>query len=401
MVWGPHDFGGRAHVHFWFFGFNISFGADENADAKKAIMLPEFIEMVIKPGPANNAPPDDTIGSTGGTNTNHKYSVEAGIAPQVEPPADKKNNFPSTGATSEWQVLAGTLSIRIDCGFALSQAFMEQLPGTKHKEIFLPNQQSAPAVHSWPMHCNEDQNFNSILNITIRKVVNQEIQDHFKSELVLKSVSKALWSKYNSKVDPLQPNANLDHLKNASDGTDNLVQAVRITPPDPQRALSSIIPFDATAAMKFTIPYQPLVPATQVESSDFQSSYFENLDSTGKRVDGVKRWKDFQDMWQSTASTTTVTESQAIVDVRKAVTDMVADVCEWQIRPPEQMANNNPPTTTNAIIAPHLPTMRSGVANAPQTHDDKRTDWQLMSSQPSKMIGLLDIYYPSLPYVCG
>ena len=408
VVWGPHDFGGRAHVHFWFFGFDISFGADENPSAKNPIMLAEFVEMVIKPGPASSAPPTDAVGTTGGPSTRHKYSVEDGLAPQVVPQADANNNFPSTGANSEWHVLAGTLSIRIDCGFALTQAFLEQLPGTPEKEIFLPNKQATPPVYSWPMHSNASQNFASVLRITITKVVNQEIQDHFKPELVLKTASKALWSVWDAKLDPLHADDKPDHLKDATDATVPLVQAVRIKPPDPMRARSKIIDFDAAAAMKFTIPFQPVLPEGEVEARDLGCEYFESVDGTGQRVPGVQRWLDFRDMWQASASTAAVVaakgseEDQGTVDMRQAVTELIADVCEWQIRPPVQMAKHTP----SAPVPPaggnsNLPSMRTGVPNAPRVLEDGRTDWQLMAVQPSMMVGLLDIYYPSLPYVCG
>ena len=402
--------------------------------------------MVIKPGPNNAAPPQDTIGSTGNVGTNHKYSVEDGLAPQVVPPPDG-TKFPSTGATSEWHVLAGTLRIRVDSAFALSKAYMELPPPppsegsttqpaaqNTEREILLPDGKFAPDVYSWPMHCKPEQKLTSILRIAVRQDSNNEIQEGFKAELVLKTASKALWSIWDPELDPLHASETPDHLTDAKDGTVDLVQAVRILPPDPERARSKIIDMDATAAMKFTIPFSPPLPPKETQPSDFEPSYFEAYDTSGTKIDGVKRWRDFQDMWvppspepPSSTSTTTPTPapattaaltSPAVAELRNEATKLVANILEWDIRPPEQMIKNNPPpppkapvasaaasssggttTTTTSMSAPSLVPLIA-IPNAPRTDKNGRTDWELNSSSPEMMVRLLDIYYQALPLVC-
>lgn len=377
-VWGPHDFGGKAHVDFWFFSFNISFGAGEGS--APGIELDKFFEMVALPGPKSDPPTHDTVGSTGGTSTYHKYSVEDGLAPQKIPSADG-NNFPSTGALKPWAVLAGTLQIRIDCGFALSSAVLKG--ETEDTKILLPSGKAAPDVHSWPMHCAEEENLTSTMTITIRKTVNDEIVPHFTAELVLKNAAKALWSFWRVDLDPLYNKP--DSLNDPTDGNIDLVQAVRIFPPKPQCAQSKIIDFDASAAMKYTIPFQPTFPDHETEPETLEPVYFESEDDKGQPVGGPARWKDFKDMWLREDTPASSPEKA----IRSSLVDLVADIHEWQIRPPEQMAKNQSAPTS--LVTP---------VNAPRINKDGRTDWKLTPEPPAITIGLLGTYFPDLPFVC-
>jgi hypothetical protein len=143
-LWGPDKFGGNARVNFWLFGmsfehlifrkllsdeltctgFTIDFG-DGLRSVTEGIPLVEFYEMVRTAGPdgkeedSKNAQPGND-----GCLAQHKYSIEDGLYP--EQPKSDSGEFPDTGASFEWKVLAGTLQIRIDCDFALSQV------GLKH-----------------------------------------------------------------------------------------------------------------------------------------------------------------------------------------------------------------------------------------------------------------------------
>lgn len=383
-VWGPHDFGGRAHVDFWFFSFNISFGASEGP--LPGIKLQEFFEMVAQPGPGSDPPAHDTIGSTGGTSTFHKYSVEDGLAPQKIPPADGKD-FPSTGALKPWAVLAGTLQIRIDCGFALSSAVLKG--ETEDTEILLPGRIAAPKVHSWPMHCADEENLTSKMTITIRKTVNHEIVPHFKAELVLKNAATALWSPWNIDLDPLYRKP--DTVNDPNGGNIDLVQAIRIFPPKPQCAQSKIIDFDASAAMKYTILFQPTLPDHETEPETLRPAYFESVDEKGQSVSGPTRWKDFKYMWLREDTPASSLEKA----IRSNLVGLVADVHEWQIRPPEQMTKNQ-----SAPVVPNVPPSLATPVNAPRINKDGRTDWQLTPEPPAITIGLLGTYFPDLPYVC-
>jgi hypothetical protein len=87
ILWGPHDFGGWAHVDFWFFGFDISFGADENADAKKPISLDDFLALVRTPGPDAEVRSTDSVSSdpTQADVAIHKWTVEQGLRGSCRP----------------------------------------------------------------------------------------------------------------------------------------------------------------------------------------------------------------------------------------------------------------------------------------------------------------------------
>src|SRR6202012_2240816 len=108
---------------------------------------------------------------------------------------------------SEWQVQAGTLQIRIDCDFALSEAHLlvpdptskASPPTTKLQEILPPvgTDQTIPNVYSWPMHSSAANNITSSLEVSIYQIEdpkNPILQSGFRAELVLKSAAAALWS---------------------------------------------------------------------------------------------------------------------------------------------------------------------------------------------------------------
>jgi hypothetical protein len=433
-LWGPHDFGGHAYVDFWFFGFGINFGASENPNVTDPISLVDFYGMVKAPGPASAPPSNDKIASDPDV-AQHKYSVEAGLIPALVPLADG-NDFPSTGATSEWQVQAGTLQFRIDCDFALSDAhFVIPDPNgdssTINQSISLPagGVQTIPNVYSWPMHSSAANNITSTLEIWIYQIedpTNPILQSRFKAELVLKSAATALWSVWDPNNDPLhsnQPTALLD----GSNATVNLVQAVRIFPPDPFLCLSPIVQFDATAAMRETISGTFQIPPKEEQGTLFCGAYFEP--SAPDTTDGqTQRWTDFGNMWNPaapapaapatgtgtagaapastfTGATATGTSDPNLPAIRAGMVGLIATVLEWNFRPPEQMTGNSPSTTDGnppaggSSLDGGTTASMSSAANAPRINADGRTDWQLLDVPPPLLVENLAIYYPVLPYV--
>ncbi|KAK5455896.1 hypothetical protein LTS15_005214 [Exophiala xenobiotica] len=481
VLYGPHDFGGRAHVNFWFFGFDVHFGASEN-DVGPGISLIEFMGIIKAPGPPSTAPANDTVGNNTSI-TAHKYSVEDGLIPADPPPADKtqgRQDFPSTGATVEFKVQAGTLKIRIDCEFALSEAHFKADPDADPKvaerAITLPKvvgqatPPPTPLVYSKPMHnkkeeknekgeeIQKDESATSILDIAIykdegvdkQKKPTRVQQDNFKAELVLKSVPTALWGPYNPDDDPLVRDKP-DALQNADNSTIDLVQAVRLLPPDPKLFHSTIIDFDAVACMRQTVPgnkftiLQDSVAAVTTELAlqpKFIGQYFKPDAKDGDVVAQTKRWQDFGRAWnpaaadelagktaapkllrataptkaalpQSTTATGTAgmgntiptsppspaTTSPtvpalalAVAQIRSDLVSGIAQQLEWTIRPSEEQTHNTAP-------APPADSSPAPLPNAPRINEDGRTDWQLMDTQPFRLVQQLDKYYPALPFV--
>lgn len=398
VVWGPNEFGGRAHVDFWFFAFDIAFGSIEDATANRAIPLDSFVDMVTKPGPDHAASSTDTVGGVGDPNTLHKYSVESGLAFQgPPPPATAAGDFPSTGATSVFKVLAGPLALRIDCGFALSEAKLTLPNNQAPRTILLPDGSQAPAVFSWPMHCTASQNLTSSLSVTVKKIIddhNQPVQGGFRAELVTKTASTAMWSVWDAARDPLFNDKTPPSLTNANGGLVNLVHGVRILPPKPGRITSRIIEFNPSLAMNSTIlPQLPLPARGPPQGAQYGPVYFEDKDGSGNPIDGTTRWNDFKQMWIPLNQADPPVE--AVSARRKEMVNQIAQVLEWWIRPADQMAKNDAPPGSNIVAI-----KTSVVANAPRNLASGRTDWQLVDEQPSGMVSLLDVYCPALPYVC-
>lgn len=435
ILWGPNDFGGHAHVDFWFFGFGIDFGASEN-NVKDAVHLIEFYEMVKAPGPPSSPPAHDQIGSNVDM-TVHKYSIEDGLIPASTPGGDGADhqNFPSTGATKEFQVQAGTLKLRIDCDFALSQAQINNHHPEitdldlkdKPKSLTLPippGQTAPPAVpliYSKPMHNVVGREAHARLEVSVYKDEGVDdngnrlkiLQNDFKGELVLKSAASALWGQWNPADDPLLQDKP-DALQNGADSVMDLVQAVRILPPDPQLYpdiklnQTRIIDFDATAAMRFTIPgeYPALqdiladIPADKLNEAAFSGAYFEPEKLDNDDTQQIQRWKDFGLLWNHDAAAvvdpaasiaknvfTAASEPLTVPQLREKMVGRIASVLEWNIPTPAQKGGNDPA----------FPDAK--VPNNPKVNEDGRTDWELEAGQPFRLVTQLDTYYPALPFV--
>ncbi|KAH8882540.1 hypothetical protein GQ53DRAFT_455304 [Thozetella sp. PMI_491] len=409
-VWGPNKFGGHAWVDFWFFGFSIDFGADENGDAKKAVTLLDFYAMVKAAGPSSDRPAHDTTAGDPDL-AQHKLSVEFGLIAATTPPADSQNNFPSTGAATQWQVQAGTLQVRIDCPFSLSDAYiLNQVgqpgapePNSNATMLVLPPKLDrtippTPAVYSWPMHSKASNPISSSLEIAVYQVSdlkNEVLIPNFRGELVLKSVGTALWAVYDETQDPLihpRPSS----LSNGTGATVDLVQAVRLFPPPAVLYPSKIVEFDATAAMCMTIAGDFELPPQEEQGSQFSGAYFEPDVPDDDFAAQSQRWQDLAAIWNpcfmAPSGNTKVTGD--VSALRAGIVKAVADVLEWTIRPPEQLSHNNltPPTPVPAPADPGL------TPNTARINADGRTDWQLIDAQPTALPQQLDKYYAALPF---
>jgi hypothetical protein len=365
-IWGPREFGGIAHVDFWFFGFDIHFGGGLNKE--DPLLLPEFYEVVRTPGPAS------TTADTDPYIAQHKYSIESGLAPTVPTPSG--TDFPNTGASTEWTVQPN-LQIRIDCDFTLSGAhiIVNETDRTKDYPINLPPLTSAgvpttpPDIWSFPM-----QNATPITSTLEIRIYSLEgdtpsLMPGFTAELVLKNASQALWSEYKSDNDPLK-NLNPTILLNGDNPTKLLVQAVRIFSPAPFRAKSPIVDFDATAAMAEQLPYNLAPPLPQ------QTAFLSQLPANSPAP-----WSQLEDEWSGKVNP----QYQGInkSDVRGddggaepggGLLGLCSNVLGWANRPAVDKVKN-------AVVVPA----------------DGRMEWQLKSNPPLLLIKELADYYPALP----
>jgi hypothetical protein len=399
--------------------------------------IEEFYKQVITVGPAAAPPTNDKVGS-GASTEQHKYSIEDGLIPAKTPDAEKDGSFPSTGAESVWQVKAGTMKFRIDTPFALSGAHFASSDPHDSTEIKIPSTDSnkpdqhpnIPEVYSWPMHSKPGNNIASTLEISVFQIDDPDkpiLQHGFRGELVVKSAPVSVWSPYDWRKDPLLVNQP-SHLRNAENSKVDLVLGVRILPPLPHLYPSKIVDFDASAAMRATIPEKFGIPLTEnVQGSTFSGGYYEpevdDADIEGQK----KRWAQFGAAWSPpapvkpapaptpTPAVTDLLKAMTLSDLRSALVDQIAYTLEWNFRPSDEMAGNvSIPTTTTAPVSGTTnasTTTASTIVNVgtqllrtekmPRIGADDRFEWDLVADPPAVLASEMDIYYPQLPFTCG
>ena len=327
VLWGPHDFGGRAHVYFWFFGFDISFGADENTEAKNPIDLCDFVDLVRSPGPASEARTTDQVSSSPAQAdvAIHKWTVEQGLLPAKTPPPAQDGSYPSTGTNTEWHVAAATLVIRVDTVFALKEAQFATGEAGKTIPIGPIDPTTAGSIYAMPMHSLTAAD--SALTITVAK--DGVVQSNWRAEVVTKSVPSAIWShaKWESANDPLSVQDGAPPPANVTDGTKgatvDLVFGVRLLAPEPVRARSHVVQFDIAAAMVKHLP------ATRDVVAEDEDRVFEAALYEPSEPDQTKRWDGFG----AVMTRTTNAAGEQLDVVRAAMTEAVSDAMEWAIRP--------------------------------------------------------------------
>jgi len=395
--------------------------------------LEKFYQQVMTPGPNSEPPTNDKIGS-GISTEQHKYSIEDGLIPAKTPDADKDGSFPSTGAESVWQVKAGTLKFRIDTPFALSGAHFVSSDPHDSTEILIPsanpnkpNQHpDIPKVYSWPMHSKDGNNIVSQLEISIFQIDNPDkpiLQHGFRGELVVKSAPVSVWSVYDWRKDPLLVNQP-GHLRNADNSKVDLVLGVRVLPPLPHLYPSKIVDFDASAAMRATIPGDyPTSPgnfrlplAESAQGATFSGGYYQP-EVNDEDVEGQKkRWSQFGATWSppvpvkpNPVPTTGVTDppkTMSLSDLRTAIVEQIAYTLEWNFRPSDEMAGNISVPTKTTALASNTTVEDIGMQllrteKMPRINDNGRFEWDLLADPPPALASEIDIYYPQLPFVCG
>lgn len=394
-IWGPHAFGGTAHVDFWFFGFDISFG--DGLAGRDPIHLIEFNKLLKQPGPNSTPPPTDTITADNPYMAQHVYSLEAGLFPLV--PRDKSalssktveleselniqtssvenlaatrpntTPFPNTGAGKEWLVHAGSLQFRIDCNFAMSSAVIviNEKDRTKDVAVTSPDPKLPAPIFAFPVQNSKNNPILSKLELriysmegvgsggSVRTVTREtnpteskpspaddspgELMKDFHAEFVVKHGPKALWSLYDPSEDPTR-NPFASNLQNGRDPTTELCLGVRITPPNPILSRSSVIAFDATAAM-LGPEFSPFLAAPPQQTSFLCKPFQEASRSSDL-------WSAFGEEWSGKTDGTTpdgVKKSDIRGDGNDGLSPvgmmgMVAQTLNWTQRPPLQKLGN-------------------------------------------------------------
>jgi hypothetical protein len=366
-------------------GFDISFGGSLSANST-GTPLPDFYDMVLKAGPVPTPPSSDQITANNPYIGQHKLSLEAGLFPSVPSVTGTAPPFPNTGAMTEWLVQAGTLQIRIDCGFALTSANVvvkEHVDGSKDL-VPIPREDGKsdpiPALFSFPMHNTVGLISTLELRIWDLDTTPNELQSRWRPVLVFKDGSKALWQQYDISLDPLfTPNP--PSLSDGADPTITLCQAVRILPPPPMMGFSPIVDLDATAAMIFPVPdlngvaYPPL-PAQQ---TDYLSAPFETDKS------GPTRWTDFSALLGGQGGNAVTAQGLNKAAIRgdevkgpdSGLLGMCASALGWDLRPPADKLQG--------VVVSKSP--------------DGRMEWELRGAPPAELVEDLGNYYPDLPMV--
>ncbi|EXJ70275.1 uncharacterized protein A1O5_06343 [Cladophialophora psammophila CBS 110553] len=348
---GP-DFGGKAHVDFYLFGFDIYFGKQN--DIPKPLSLADFYLVVHKPdrtGP--NLSSQSISRQIDPEMCNLVFALEDGafIIPVHDLPKPTPSTAdppaPNTGASSVWNVKGGTFQFRVSTEIPISQAFVltpsppdPALPmvteGTPNARVVstpasdplnmpptpkpkaaepsrLPVEPIIPLnpVYAKPMQlytgpsktqAAKSYSLTSELTFCI-KDARGKLVDNLQISYIRKSMPTSIWGAYNPLKDP-----NLVSAEDATDGLDNtvdLAMAVSIHSPPPMLSKSPIPAFNATAASRLQIPRTTVTEpdgATvglpwQIPTPDPVQS--EGLPTEDLEADkpAVKRWADVQDTW--------------------------------------------------------------------------------------------------------
>ncbi|KAK0117089.1 hypothetical protein ONS96_012927 [Cadophora gregata f. sp. sojae] len=389
VLWGPDQFGGVAHVHFWFFGFSIDFGS--GLKDVPGVSLLEFFEIVKTAGPDSEPPPGDHTSNVNPCQALHKYTIEEGLFPH-KPISEDETTFPNTGANTEWKVLAGPLRIRIDADFALKSASLVNAAKDPRNfnHITTAPPQDLDDFYAFPMHLTSPVEA-SHMNITIYflggKEEDKELMTDFRAELVLKNAPRAVWDKYTADKNPLSriSGQKSKALENGSDPTMELCQGVRILPPLPYLDQCPVLDFDATAAMMVYNDNEPF-PSFDPEQSTYLAEPFEPDSSP------IVQWANFEKLWKGENEPLVTGPSGEQVlksDIRgdnaigAGILGLIVNTLGWNERRPAEKEQGTAPDVLSS--------------------DGKvqRKEWQLVSIPPTVLAEELKYYYPYLPMATG
>ncbi|KJX99853.1 hypothetical protein TI39_contig350g00003 [Zymoseptoria brevis] len=317
---GP-EFGGVAHVDFWFFGFDLYFGS--HGALPDPLSLAEFWEQVHKAGPAGGHVPaeDDTAQNL---EVGLKHNLQTGNFPM---PAKDSKEPTNAGAGQKWYVKGGSFSFRVSADFALSSAFVATEESEDAKEAAQDKISDAytakatavqdPAkpntsIFSVPMHVNNGNQhggIKSVMYVTIyqkQKNGGKEVISGWKAAYVVKDVPSALWSEYDENNDAMRRGADTSKLLSPDGATIALPMGISLIAPDPVLALSKIPDFNATDMAKAQVKQKGgqdwLIPtATLYDEKSVVTFPAAPLSAAETDANGTKKWNAVKSVWQDSA----------------------------------------------------------------------------------------------------
>lgn len=311
-------------VDFWFFGFDIAFGAQQGLPP--ALELLEFWKTTHQPGPATTGRQDNdpnpiqslllydsdfvqgtSVGTLEPANSNaaFKFILQSGNVPQPPAPATAPSstepppNVPSTGAGAAWHVKGGDFSVGITTEFALTAVILSGTDEENNGPVSLPDKSSpAETVFARPMHVTES--LSSTLTVTVSRRMPDKslavVGGWQEVAFIKKAVPTALWAPYESKLDVARLNprdAPPPDLLNASNATRPQAMGVTLSAPKPTLSIAHIPKFKATAAAKQEV-LSWNIPDLEAPQSRFLAS---PLTDQQKKMNPPARWDDITNTW--------------------------------------------------------------------------------------------------------
>ena len=361
---GP-EFGGVAHVDFWFFGFDVYFGS--HGGLPPPLSLEEFWEQVHKAGPAGgNVPDSDKTADS--LDVELKHNLQTGNFPM---PAKDGAAPDNTGAGQKWHVKGGSLSFRVSADFALSGAFIateesddlkvagksDDTYTAKATTIQDPAKPSTN-VYSIPMHINnviQPGGVRSVLYVTIyqkQKNGGKEVISGWKTSYVIKDVPSALWSSYNQDKDPMRRGADTSHLLKPDGATIPLPMGISLVAPDPILAVSKIPAFNATEMAKAQVKQKDgsdwLIPTATLNDAKSVATFpAAVLSAPEKDAAGATRWSAVKTAWQDSAKNGS--------NIASSMATLFSSTLAWD-QPPRDVAAATPNDATPWKLKTGLPT---------------------------------------------
>ncbi|KAK4212056.1 hypothetical protein QBC37DRAFT_288866 [Rhypophila decipiens] len=418
---GP-EFGGVAHVDFWFFGFDIEFGA--RLGRPPPLELLEFWKTTHQPGPGSSERQDVDANPVQAElvyndakvistvteyvpNAAFKFILEDGNFPMPSSATSplgatsaNANTVPSTGAGAMWFVKGGSFRLGITTEFAISAI---KIVGTTDEPKTAKNRwgghpdgkMETEDVFSSPMHVTEK--INSTLTVTITRIFGEDkpskrIKLWREVTPNVKQVPVAMWAAYNPKLDIMALGPRARPPPTLLDGQDKATRpqtlGVSMAAPWPVISESTIPKFQASAMARMGVQN---IKEVKMKSLDWYIPRIEDDQlafkpaAERKDLEPVERWKDMSVKWTEFAA-----NGAGWVDgfVKK----------KEDAKAVEQQAPDGLLSMTAAVFG------WDQDANRPVGEEDtaagERPPWLLKGAMPKKLVNGLTEFYLALPRVC-
>ena len=285
---GP-QFGGKAHVIFWFFAFDVYFGASPSPP--DPLNLLDFYNVLAKAGPPEDkSPPTDTTAHD--YETMLKMAIENGAFPATPTNAPGQPP-PEAGVGGGWRVRGGNFQFRISSVFAISDAsFWTQDKDDSSTDDKVPVNTSVGPITSVPMQITATvpPAITSPLRI---KIYNRDVSGPdriptgWQPSFVVKTVPKAMWA------DPAQYSSQ-HQMDNSVSPTTPQQMAVSIKAPPPLLSASKIPAVNATDINNAFVPNTAPIRQTEAQTQFFPGTG-PDVSTTAK---ALTAWNALQKTWE-------------------------------------------------------------------------------------------------------